>query len=123
MTEISKEDYVSLEQVPCIHYPLRFCKNTASVRALIDSSNEVNTITPVYASQLGLKVHPTDIKAQNIDGCTLNIFGMVLANFQVENKLNRAQFFQETFLVAITTLEVIYGMFFFTPNRVNIQFI
>ena len=40
---------------------------------------------------------PTDVGAQKIDGSTLETFGMVLASFQVEDKLGRAQFFQETF--------------------------
>ena len=98
MTETSKEKHVSLERILCIHYLLHFRKNTAGVKALIDSGSEVNAMTPAYASKLSLKVHHTDIGAQKIDGSTLEIFGIVLANFQVEDKLGRAQFVQETFL-------------------------
>ena len=89
VTEASKEEYVTLERVPCIHYLLRFRKDTAGVRALIDSDSEVNAMSPAYASKLGLKVHYTDIGAQKIDGSTLETFGMVLASFQVEDKLGR----------------------------------
>ena len=63
MTEARKEEHVSQERVPCIHYPLRFRKNNAGVRALIDSSNEVNTMLPAYASKLGLKLYHTDVGA------------------------------------------------------------
>ena len=84
---------MSLERVLCIHYLLYFQKNTRGVRALIDSGSVVNAMTPAYISKLVLKVHPTDIKAQKIDGSTLETFGMVLASFQVEDKLGKARFF------------------------------
>ena len=54
VTEASKEEHMTLEWVPCIYYPFHFRKDTADVRALIDSGSEVNAMTPVYASKLGL---------------------------------------------------------------------
>ena len=95
MTEASQEDVVALDRVPCIRYPIRSKKEWGP--GLIDSDSEVNAMTPGYASKLGLKVRPTDGGAQKIDDSTLETFGMVLASFQVEDKLGRAQFFQETF--------------------------
>ena len=68
-----------LDQVPYIHYPIRFKKN--EVQALINSGSKVNAMTPGYALKLGLKVRPTDVGAQKIDGSTLETFGMVLASF------------------------------------------
>lgn len=101
ITGASKEDEVVLEGVPCVYYPLRFRKDKENeVRALIDSGSEVNAITPTYASKLGLRVCHTDVGAHKIDGSTFETFGMVLANFQVEDKLGRARFFQEMFLLA-----------------------
>ena len=79
--ETSKEEHVNLERVSCVHYPLRFRKDTADVRALIDSGSEVNAMTPAYTSKLGLRVRYTDVGAQKIDGSTLQTFGMALANF------------------------------------------
>ena len=61
MTETNKE--VTLERVQGIHYPLRFWKDIAGVRALVDLGSEVNTMTPTYAAKLGLKVRKTDIGA------------------------------------------------------------
>ena len=92
MTEASQEDVV-LDRVPCIRYPIRFKKSEVQVQALLDSGSEVNAMTPGYASKLGLKVRPTDVGAQKIDGSTLETFGMVLASFQVEDKLGRSRFF------------------------------
>ena len=45
-----------------------------------------------------------------IDGSALETFGMVIADFQVEDKVGRPRFFQETFLVADTKFAVILGM-------------
>ena len=80
-TEASKEEHVSLEWMLCIHYLLRFRKNTTGIKVLIDSDSEVNAMLPIYVSQLGLKVHYTDIGDQKIDSSTLETFGMVLASF------------------------------------------
>ena len=120
VTETNKE--VTLERVLGVHYPLRFQKDTADVRALIDLGNEVNAMTPAYASKLGLRVRHTDVGAQKIDGSTLQTFGMVLANFQVEDKLGRTRFFQETFLLADISAEVVLGMPFLTLSNVEVQF-
>ena len=122
VTEASKEDHVTLERVLFVYYPLRFQKDTVDVRALIDSGSEVNAMTPAYASKLGLRVCHTDIGAQKIDGSTLQTFGMVLANFRMEDKLGRTRFFQETFLLADISAEVVLGMPFLTLSNANVQF-
>ena len=121
VTETNTEG--TLERVSCIYYPLRFQKDTIGVRALVNLGNEVNAMTPAYAVKLGLKVQKTDIGAQKIDGSTLKTFGMVLANFQAEDKLGRARFFQETFLLADIYAEVVLGMPFLTLSNVNVQFV
>ena len=58
-----------------------------------------------------------------IDGSTLETFGMVLANFQVKDKLGRARFFQETFLLADISAEVVLGMPFLTLSNADVQFV
>ena len=47
---------------------------------------------------------------------------MVLASFQIEDKLKRARFFQETFLLADFSIEVVLGMPFLTLSNADIQF-
>ena len=76
-----------MQRVLCVYYPIWFKKK--EVQALIDSGSEVNAMSPAYASKLGLKVHHTNVGAQKIDGSTLKTFGMVLASFQMEDKLGR----------------------------------
>ena len=120
VTETSKEDDVTLEQVPCVYYPLRFQKGTADIRALIDSGSEINAMTRAYASKLGLQVYHSNVGAQKIDGSTLQMFGIVLANFQVEDKLGRTRFFQETFLLANISIEVVLSMSFLILSNADI---
>ena len=117
VTEASGED-VALDRVPCIHYPVQFKKN--EVRALIDSDSKVNAMTPGYASKLGLKICHTNVGAQKIGGSTLVTFGIVLTSFQIEDKLGRARFFQESFLLADTSVKVVLGMPFLTLSNADI---
>ena len=79
-------------------------------------------MTPGYASKLSLKVRLIDVGAQKINGSIFKTFGMVLASFQVEDKLERPRFFQETFLLADLSVKMILGMPFLTFSNVNIQF-
>ena len=95
VTEASKKaQKMILDQMPCISYPVQFRKNKrATIWALIDSGSKVNVMTPGYAKQLGLHVQKTDVKTQKMDGSLLRTFRMVIANFQVKDKLGRARFF------------------------------
>ena len=122
MIEASQEDVVVLDWVFCIYYPIWFKKNEIQVQALINSGSEVNAMTPGYASKLGLKIRPTNVGAQKIDGSTLKTFGMVLASFQVEDTLKRAQFFQKRFLLADLSIKVVLGMPFLTFSNANVKF-
>ena len=83
-------------------------------------SNEINAMTLAYVAKLGLQVQKTNIGAQKIDGSTLNIFGMVLANFQVKDRFGKVRFFQETFLLADISAEVVLGIPFLTFSNANI---
>ena len=112
----------ALDCVPCIHYPVQFKKDTVEVRALIDLGSEVNAMAPAYAKKLGLHVRKTDVGAQKIDGSTLGTYGMVIAGFQVQDKFGKARFFQETFLVADTSVEVVLGMPFLALSKVKVDF-
>lgn len=47
---------------------------------------------------------------------------MVIVGFQVQDKLGKARFFQETFLVANTNVEVVFGMPFLTLSKVEVDF-
>ena len=72
--------------------------------------------------RLGLKTWKTNVWAQKIDGSALKTFGMVIADFQEENKGGRPRFFQETFLVADTKFEVILGRPFLKLSNAVVSF-
>ncbi|MCJ1349417.1 hypothetical protein MMC31_007657 [Peltigera leucophlebia] len=95
-------------------------KDTDEIQALIDSGSEVNAMAPAYAKKLGLRIRKTDVGAQKIDGSALETYGMVIAGFQVQDKLGRARFFQETFLVTDTSMEVVFGMPFLTLSNADV---
>ena len=122
MTGASKEaqEVIVLDWFPCIYYPVQFWKDKATIRALIDSDSKVNTMTPAYTKQLSLQVRKTDVGAQKIDDSSLRTFGMVIAGFQVEDKLGRARFFQELFLLAETSIEVVLRMPFLILSNADI---
>ena len=114
---------VILDQVSYIYYLVQFQKDKGeTIQALIDSGNEINAMTLAYAKQLGLRNRKTDVEAQKIDGWSLNTFGIVIAGFQVIDKLGKAQFFQEIFLLANITMEMVLEMPFLTFSNVDIQF-
>ena len=114
---------LTLNWVPCIYYPLHFRKDKKNeVWALINFGSKVNAMTPAYVLKLGLKVRQINVRAQKIDGSTLETFKIVLASFQVKDKLGRAQFFQEIFLLADISVEMVLRILFLTLSNANIQF-
>ena len=98
---------IVLDRVLCIHYLMQFQKYKEVIRVLINSGSKINVITLVYVSKLRLMVQKTDMKTQKIDSLLLEIYKIVIAAFQVLNKLGKARFFQETFLLTNTRMEVI----------------
>lgn len=109
-----------LERVSCIYYLVWFKKN--KMQALIDLGSEVNTMTSTHAAKLGLKVKPTNFAAQKVDDSIFETFGIVLASFKVENKLSRSRFFQKSFLLADTSIDVLLEMSFLILSNANIRF-
>ena len=111
-----------LKRVSYICYPIQFCKNKGKdILALLNSGSKINAITSTYTTHLGLKVRVTNVGIQKIDGSLLVTYGIVIAAFQVVNKLHRSWFFQETFLLADISMEVVLGMRFLTFSNADIQ--
>ena len=75
-----------------------------------------------YVEKLGLKSRKTNVRAQKIDGSTLIIFGIVIADFLVEDKDGKPRFFQKTFLVANTKFEVILRIPFLKISNTDVVF-
>lgn len=74
----------------------------------------------VYALKLGFAARYTDVKTQKIDGSIFETFEIVLASFQIEDKLRKTRFFQKTFLLANTSIKMVLKIFFFTLSNTNV---
>ena len=48
---------------------------------------------------------------------------MVVVAFSIKDKANRVKFFEETFLVANISLEIVLGMPFFTLSSADVDFL
>ncbi len=79
-------------------------------------------MTPAYAKKLGLTTRKTSIGSQRIDGLSLETYGMVATSFLFQDSLGRVRFFEETFLLADISIEVILKMLFLTLSNANFQF-
>lgn len=61
----------------------------------------------IYASKLGLTPETTIINAEKIDNLALKTHKMVTAEFLVYNTLEQARFFEKTFLLTDTSIEMV----------------
>ena len=118
-----KSEYLNLAQVPCIRYSITFWKKCVSILALLNSGNKVNAIHLTLSRELELPIRPTDVRAQKINGILLDIFGIIVTAFSVIDKANRGKFFEEVFLVANVSPEVVLEMPFLTLSSANVDFL
>lgn len=79
-------------------------------------------MTPTYVTKLSFTTEKTSIKAQKIDGLVLKIYGMVWVKFLIQDSSRRVWFFEETFILADTSMEIILKMPFLFLNNVNVEF-
>ncbi len=117
MTDKKTEE--KLERVPCIRYSVTFKDQT---EALLDSGSEVNAMSQAFEQQLGLKIHKINVRAQKIDGTTLETYGMIVSIFSVSDKDGREWFFEESFQFADVKPDLMLGMPFLTMSNVDINF-
>ena len=112
-----------LDKVFCIYYSVQFRKDKSKdVLALLDCGSEINAMTLAYTVHLSLKVTMTNVGAQKVDGSSLVSYGIVIATFQVVDKLDCSWFFKETFLLADISMEVVLGMLFLIFSNADVQF-
>ena len=89
---------------------------------MVNSRNDVNTIHPTFAKQLGLLIRPTDVGTQKINGTALDTHKIIVAGFLVVDKANRVKFFEETFLMANISPKVVFEIPFFILRGADVDF-
>ena len=83
-----------LDWVSCICYQVQFQKHKKkNVLALLNFESEINIMTPAHAAQLDFKMQKTDLDTQKIYRSSLETYGMVIAIFQILDKLNCSRIF------------------------------
>lgn len=93
------------------------------MQALIDLGSKINTTYLDFAEKVGLQVWLTNIGAQKIKDSKLDTLNMVIAFFLIEDKDGKAWFFEKTFWLANLSMCIALGIFFFTLNNVEINFV
>ncbi len=79
-------------------------------------------MSQAFAQQLGLKIRKTNVRAQKIDGTTLETYGMVVSTFSVSDKDGKERSFEESFLLAVVRLDIVLGMPFLTMSNADVDF-
>ncbi len=64
----------------------------------------------------------TNVKAQKIDGSTLETYGMVVSTFSVSDKDSKERLFKKSFLLADVKPEIVLGMPFLTMSNTDVDF-
>ena len=115
---------VILKQIFYIYYPVQFQNNKkAPIQALINLNNKINAMTLASTKQPSFQIRKTDVRVLKIDNSLLKTPKMVIAAFQVIDKLCKARFFKKNNLLANTIMELKLEMPFFTFSNADIQFI
>ena len=73
--------------------------------------------------KLVFKVCSINVEAQKIDGFTLKMFEIALANFWKKDKLDKPWFFQKLFLLANINVKMVLEKSFLTISNIDILFI
>lgn len=90
VNDARNEDVIILDRMPCIYYLVPFWKRSKKgTRTLINLDSEINAITPVCAKHIGLRTKYMNVRALKIDDLSLKTLQIVIANFQVIDKLGR----------------------------------
>ncbi len=79
-------------------------------------------MSQAFAQLLGLKIRKTNVGAQKIDGTTLETYGMVVSIFSVSDKDGRERFFEESFLLANVSPDIVLEMLFLTMRNADVDF-
>ena len=71
---------------------------------------------------MGLKSRKISVKAQKMDGTTLETYEIVVSTFFMLNKNGREKFFKESFLLSDVKPDVVIKIAFLTINNINVNF-
>ncbi len=76
----------------------------------------------VFISQPGFKIGKTNVRAQKIDGTTLETYEMIVSTFSMLDKNGKKRFFEQSFLLANVKSDVMLGMPYLIMSNADIDF-
>lgn len=74
-------------------------------------------MNPAYATKLGFTTRKTNVGAQKIDGLPLGTHNMVSAVFSLQGSQERVRFFEITFLLAGSSIEMVLKILFLALSK------
>ncbi len=89
---------------------------------MLDSKSKVNAISQVFAYQLGFKIWKNNVRAQKIDGTTLETYGMIVSTFSMSDKDGKKRFFKKSFLLVDFKPDIVLGILFLKMSNIDINF-
>lgn len=109
-----------LQQVPYINYSAPF--GEFLLKALIQLGSKINTIQPSFAKKPSFHICNTNVGAQKIDVSKMETDEKIIVFIQVDDKNRMFCFFEETFLFDDISMDVAFGILFFTLSNIEINF-
>ncbi len=79
-------------------------------------------MTSAYAIKLSFTIYKTSVGVQKIDGLLLETYDIVLASFLLQDSQEKVWFFEETFLLANTSIKMVLGMLFLAFSNADFEF-
>ncbi len=80
-------------------------------------------MTSAFVAKLGLRLRLINDGTQKIDGLPLETYDMALTRFSIQDSLGRVRFFEETFLLTDTSMEVVLEMLFLSLSNADVEFV
>lgn len=79
-------------------------------------------MTSTYIAELDLTTRKISDGGQKIEGLLLATYGMAFTKVLLKNSFRRVKFFEETLLLADTSIEVLLGMTFLSLSNADVEF-
>lgn len=75
-----------------------------------------------FVRKHSIRIWKTDVSAQKIDRSMLASYGIVIVLFKIDDKDIKIFFFEETLLLANLSMDIAFGMSFFTLSNIEVKF-
>lgn len=89
---------------------------------MTDSDSELNVMTTTYVVKLYITIRKINVKVQKIVDLLPTTYVMVLDKSLLQDSLGKVRFFEKTFLLVDTSMEVVLELSFLSFSNANVKF-